>query len=166
MQESTYCVCDPWMKHATEQKVYHWHTHTITHNTLNRTKFTIVMCQQPSTTRDRTNVHRHHVPAVAHKTHKSQLNITHLPLLSTRHTNHNSTLLTSPSSPQDTQITTQHYSPSPLHTLILVPCSDLIEARDELVECLAVYHETRHTLLFVSDDVGRTQIVTVNSPAK
>lgn len=99
LQESTYCVCDPWMKHATEQKVYHWHVHTIMHNTHNRTQckchvsattpniqdrkqFTIVMCQQPSTTCDRTNVHRRHVPAVAHKTYKSQLNITHL-LLST-----------------------------------------------------------------------------------
>jgi len=28
MQESTYCVCDPWMKHATEHMVYHWHVRT------------------------------------------------------------------------------------------------------------------------------------------
>ena len=103
MQESTYCVCDPWMKHATEQKVYHWHVRTTTHNThththngtqckchvfvttpniQDRKQFTIVTCQQPSATRDRTNVHRRHVPAAAHKTHKSRLNITHL-LLST-----------------------------------------------------------------------------------
>jgi hypothetical protein len=38
MQESTYCVCDPWMKHATEQNVYHWHVRTITHNAHNRTQ--------------------------------------------------------------------------------------------------------------------------------
>ena len=31
MQESTYCVCDPWMMHVTEQNVYHWHVCTYNH---------------------------------------------------------------------------------------------------------------------------------------
>ena len=84
------------MKHAKEQNIYHCQVRTITHNTHNRTKcnchvfattpniherkwFTIVTCQHPSTTRDRTEVHHCHVPSVVRT---SLLNFTHL-LLST-----------------------------------------------------------------------------------
>lgn len=98
MQESTYCVCDPWMKHTTEQKVYHWHVRTITHKTHNRTKCNCHVSVTTPNIQKRGNGLRLSSLSnqVQHTTERKFVAVTYLQSR-TRHTNHNSTLLTSSS---------------------------------------------------------------------